>query len=152
MDLCHHGVLFITYTPADQRLRIVSFNLEGAAAEWFRWMSRNGLITTWDSDAFSFARITEARLDDQAALVTGTSAKTFGNNGGADSESSGPVTPTDEVVGSGHSSTLFSLVEHGSSRSLQLWERIDTSDVQGLMYNEGSHNFVQSNAGERVRL
>ncbi|GKE66087.1 retrotransposon-related protein [Tanacetum coccineum] len=35
-------------TPADQRLRIVGFNLEGVAAEWFRWMSRNGLITTWD--------------------------------------------------------------------------------------------------------
>ncbi|GJY17547.1 ty3-gypsy retrotransposon protein [Tanacetum coccineum] len=35
-------------TPAEQRLRIVGFNLEGAAAEWFRWMSQNGLITTWD--------------------------------------------------------------------------------------------------------
>ncbi|GKD64808.1 F-box/kelch-repeat protein SKIP30, partial [Tanacetum coccineum] len=34
-------------TPADQHLRIMEFNLEGAAAEWFRWMSRNGLITTW---------------------------------------------------------------------------------------------------------
>ncbi|GKA22011.1 hypothetical protein Tco_0707973 [Tanacetum coccineum] len=34
-------------TPADQRLRIVGFNLEGAAAEWFRWMSRNDLITDW---------------------------------------------------------------------------------------------------------
>ncbi|GJR48509.1 ty3-gypsy retrotransposon protein [Tanacetum coccineum] len=35
-------------TPANQRLRIVGFNLEGVAAEWFWWMSRNGLITTWD--------------------------------------------------------------------------------------------------------
>ncbi|GJW93030.1 ty3-gypsy retrotransposon protein [Tanacetum coccineum] len=34
-------------TPADQRLRIVGFNLEGAAAKWFRWMTRNGLITDW---------------------------------------------------------------------------------------------------------
>ncbi|GJW32118.1 ty3-gypsy retrotransposon protein [Tanacetum coccineum] len=33
-------------TPADQCLRIMGFNLEGAAAEWFRWMTRNGLITT----------------------------------------------------------------------------------------------------------
>ncbi|GJU91826.1 ty3-gypsy retrotransposon protein [Tanacetum coccineum] len=33
--------------PAGQRLRSVGFNLEGAAAEWFRWMSRNGLITDW---------------------------------------------------------------------------------------------------------
>ncbi|GJX09473.1 ty3-gypsy retrotransposon protein [Tanacetum coccineum] len=35
-------------TPVDQRLRIVGFNLEGAAAEWFRWMSSNGLITGWE--------------------------------------------------------------------------------------------------------
>ncbi|GKB93705.1 ty3-gypsy retrotransposon protein, partial [Tanacetum coccineum] len=35
-------------TPADQHLRIVGFNLKGVAAEWFQWMSRNGLITTWD--------------------------------------------------------------------------------------------------------
>ncbi|GJT03328.1 ty3-gypsy retrotransposon protein [Tanacetum coccineum] len=34
-------------TPADQWLKIVGFNLEGAAAEWFQWMTRNGLITTW---------------------------------------------------------------------------------------------------------
>ncbi|GJX42083.1 ty3-gypsy retrotransposon protein [Tanacetum coccineum] len=34
-------------TPADQRLRIVGFNLEGAAAEWFHWMSRNCLIIDW---------------------------------------------------------------------------------------------------------
>ncbi|GKD89893.1 hypothetical protein Tco_1365400, partial [Tanacetum coccineum] len=24
------------------------FNLEGAVAEWFRWMSRNKLITSWE--------------------------------------------------------------------------------------------------------
>ncbi|GJZ31832.1 retrotransposon-related protein [Tanacetum coccineum] len=35
-------------TPVDQHLRIVGFNLEGLATEWFWWMSRNGLITTWD--------------------------------------------------------------------------------------------------------
>ncbi|GJY63804.1 ty3-gypsy retrotransposon protein, partial [Tanacetum coccineum] len=34
-------------TPVDQRLQIVGFNLEGAVVEWFRWMTRNGLITTW---------------------------------------------------------------------------------------------------------
>nr|GEX74024.1 retrotransposon-related protein [Tanacetum cinerariifolium] len=35
-------------TSVDQRLRMVGFSLEGDAAEWFRWMSRNNLITTWD--------------------------------------------------------------------------------------------------------
>ncbi|GKE69849.1 ty3-gypsy retrotransposon protein, partial [Tanacetum coccineum] len=35
-------------TLADQRLRIMGFNLEGDAAEWFRWMTHNTLITTWE--------------------------------------------------------------------------------------------------------
>ncbi|GJS12000.1 transposon ty3-G gag-pol polyprotein [Tanacetum coccineum] len=35
-------------TPVDQRLKVVGFNLEGEAAEWFRWMTRNKLINTWD--------------------------------------------------------------------------------------------------------
>ncbi|GKE55770.1 ty3-gypsy retrotransposon protein, partial [Tanacetum coccineum] len=35
-------------TTEDQRLKVVGFNLEGAAAEWFRWMSRNKLITSWE--------------------------------------------------------------------------------------------------------
>ncbi|GKE01542.1 hypothetical protein Tco_1389525 [Tanacetum coccineum] len=48
-------------------------------------------------DAFSLALITEARLDDdQAAPVAGMTAKTFGNNGGDESESSSLVTPTSE--------------------------------------------------------
>ncbi|GKB02459.1 ty3-gypsy retrotransposon protein [Tanacetum coccineum] len=160
-------------TPADQWLMIVSFNLEGAAVEWFQWMTRNGLITTWarfeesvknhfgpskyedpkgvlskllqlgtvkdyqrefeelmnhvtdipDSllisfyisrlklhlqleflgsrpttlgDVFLFAQTIEACLDDQAAPVAGTTTKTFGNHDGDESESSGPVTPTEE--------------------------------------------------------
>nr|GEU98964.1 prolyl oligopeptidase family protein [Tanacetum cinerariifolium] len=35
-------------TPVDQWLRVVGFNLEGDVAEWFHWMSRNKLITTWE--------------------------------------------------------------------------------------------------------
>ncbi|GJV67706.1 ty3-gypsy retrotransposon protein [Tanacetum coccineum] len=35
-------------TSVDQRLGVVGFNLEGDAAEWFRWMTHNKLITTWD--------------------------------------------------------------------------------------------------------
>ncbi|GJS38737.1 hypothetical protein Tco_0563780 [Tanacetum coccineum] len=80
------------------------------------------------------------------------SANTFGNNGGDDSETSGPVTPAEEVVGSGHSSTFSSLVEHESPRVLQLWEIIGISDVYELMDNKGSHNFVHPNAGERMHL
>ncbi|GJU13292.1 hypothetical protein Tco_1135688 [Tanacetum coccineum] len=124
-------------TPADQWLKIVGFNLEGAAVEWFQWMTRNGLITTWArfeesarncfgpseyedpkgalskllqlgtreflvsrpttmGDAFSLSLITKARLDDQAAPVAGTTAKTFSNSGGDEPESSSPVTPTEE--------------------------------------------------------
>ncbi|GJZ02820.1 hypothetical protein Tco_0520781 [Tanacetum coccineum] len=85
-------------TPVDQRLRIVGFNLEGAAAEWFRWMTRNGLITDWPrfeesvknrellvskpktlGDAFALARVTEARLEDQGTVaITPKSASTSG--------------------------------------------------------------------------
>nr|GEW89108.1 transposon Ty3-I Gag-Pol polyprotein [Tanacetum cinerariifolium] len=61
-------------TPNEQRLRIIGFNLEGGASEWFRWMTRNNLINTWDefitSDAFALARITEARFGDQWATTT----------------------------------------------------------------------------------
>ncbi|GKB63214.1 retrotransposon-related protein [Tanacetum coccineum] len=147
---------------------------QGVVAEWFGWMSRNGLITTWDrfvesvknhfgpskyedpqgalskllqlgtvedyqrefeklmnmvtgipesllisyyisglklhlqrellvskhttlGDMFSLAQIIEARFDDQAAPVAGTSAGLEANkvvNDGDDLESSGPVTPT----------------------------------------------------------
>nr|GEX36989.1 probable pre-mRNA-splicing factor ATP-dependent RNA helicase DEAH5 [Tanacetum cinerariifolium] len=35
-------------TPNEQRLRIIGFNLEGDASEWFRWMTRNNLINTWE--------------------------------------------------------------------------------------------------------
>ncbi|GJS31644.1 ty3-gypsy retrotransposon protein [Tanacetum coccineum] len=35
-------------TSADQRLRIVGFNLEGGAAELFQWKSRNGMIIDWE--------------------------------------------------------------------------------------------------------
>ncbi|GKE66215.1 retrotransposon-related protein, partial [Tanacetum coccineum] len=167
-------------------LKILGFNLEGAAAKWFQWMTRNGLITTWarfeesvrncfgpskyedpdgvllkllqlgtvkdyqrefeklmnratdipDSllisyyisglklhlqrellvskpttldDVFSSARIIEARFDDQAVPVAGTSAGLEANkvvNDGDDSESSGPVTPTSDSESSGEVKVL----------------------------------------------
>ncbi|GJR50268.1 hypothetical protein Tco_1400789 [Tanacetum coccineum] len=66
-------------------------------------------------------------------------AETFGNNGGDDLESSGPVTPSEEVVSNGHSSTLFSLVEHGSSPDASA-SYGDGSAVPGSqMITGGSH-------------
>ncbi|PWA43233.1 hypothetical protein CTI12_AA537240 [Artemisia annua] len=35
-------------TTPEQQLRIIGFNLEGNAAEWYRWMTRNKLVTSWD--------------------------------------------------------------------------------------------------------
>ncbi|GJZ00631.1 ty3-gypsy retrotransposon protein [Tanacetum coccineum] len=218
-------------THVDQWLKIVGFNLEGAAAEWFQWMTKNGLITTWtrfeesvrncfgpseyedpngalskllqlgtvkdyqrefeklmnratdipDSllisfyisglklhlqreflvsrpttlgDAFSLSLITEARLDDQAALVAGTMTKTFGNNGGDESESSGPVTPTEneDAIESGDTSILNSLFGHGRPRSLQLLGTVGTGKVHILIDNGSTHNFVQPGVVERMKL
>nr|GEV62315.1 retrotransposon Gag protein [Tanacetum cinerariifolium] len=44
-------------TPTDKHLWIAEFYLEGAAVEWFRW------IPTMLGDAFSLARIIEARFE-----------------------------------------------------------------------------------------
>ncbi|GJU72548.1 ty3-gypsy retrotransposon protein [Tanacetum coccineum] len=41
------GYFTLLNTPVDQQLRMVGFNLKVDASEWFRWMSRNMLITTW---------------------------------------------------------------------------------------------------------
>nr|GEU49397.1 hypothetical protein [Tanacetum cinerariifolium] len=35
-------------TTPEHRLRIIGFNLEEDAAEWYRWMTHNKLITSWD--------------------------------------------------------------------------------------------------------
>ncbi|GJZ82610.1 hypothetical protein Tco_0647783, partial [Tanacetum coccineum] len=105
-------------------------------------------------DAFSLALITEARLDDQAAPVAGTTTKTFGNNGGDESESSGPVTPTEneEAIESGDTSILNSLFGHGSPRSLQLLGTLSTGKVHILIDNGSTHNFVQPGVVERMKL
>nr|GFA56151.1 hypothetical protein [Tanacetum cinerariifolium] len=47
-------------------------------------------------DVFLLAQTIEARLDDQATLVAGMTTKTFRNHGGDESESSGPMTPTED--------------------------------------------------------
>lgn len=35
-------------TTEEQRMRIVSFHLDGDVGEWFRWMKRNNMVTTWN--------------------------------------------------------------------------------------------------------
>nr|GEY10032.1 AIG1-like protein [Tanacetum cinerariifolium] len=66
----------------------VGFNLEGSTG-FSGCHGMRELLTskpTTLSDVFSLARITDARLDDQAAPMAGTSAKTFGNNGDSEVE------------------------------------------------------------------
>ncbi|GJW88749.1 polypyrimidine tract-binding protein homolog 3 [Tanacetum coccineum] len=91
-------------------------------------------------------------VDEADNIKPPLSADTCGNNGGHDSETSSLVTPTEEVVDSGYSSTLSSLVEHGSPRVLQPREMIGIGNIHELMDNRGIYNFVQLNAGERMRL
>ncbi|GKD10217.1 polypyrimidine tract-binding protein homolog 3, partial [Tanacetum coccineum] len=79
---------------------------------------------------------------------------TLGNNEGDDSETSGPVTPTKEVVDIRHSSTFSSLVEHESPRVLQLWKIIDASASYGdrLVVPGGQRITEGSLVGMDVRL
>ncbi|GJR38751.1 hypothetical protein Tco_1214435 [Tanacetum coccineum] len=75
--------------------------------------------------------------------------KTFGNNGGDESESSGLVTPTEnvEAIESGYTSILNSLFGHGSPRSLRLLGKVDI-----LIDNGSTHNFVQPGVVERMKI
>nr|KYP71924.1 hypothetical protein KK1_011204 [Cajanus cajan] len=36
-------------TPEEQRLRMVSFALEGEALTWFQWVHANNMMTTWEA-------------------------------------------------------------------------------------------------------
>nr|GMD06310.1 Transposon Ty3-G Gag-Pol polyprotein [Ipomoea batatas] len=45
-------------TPDAQRVRISSFTMEGKASEWYQWMKRNELLTTWEN----FQRQVELRF------------------------------------------------------------------------------------------
>nr|GFA16792.1 hypothetical protein [Tanacetum cinerariifolium] len=78
-------------TWSSKRASVISANKNASSKREF-FVSRP---TTLD-DAFLLALITEARLDDQVVLLAGIIAKTFGNNDGDESDSSGPVTPTEE--------------------------------------------------------
>nr|GEX85083.1 RNA-directed DNA polymerase, eukaryota, reverse transcriptase zinc-binding domain protein [Tanacetum cinerariifolium] len=134
-------------TPMEKRLWIVGFNLEGAAAEWFRWISRPTTL----GDVFLLARTIKARLDDQAALVACTMAKTFGNHGGDESESSGLefISQTDEfIIIEGQILGKTSLVhmddfcidldQHGSVRLIDVAINSDVADFGSKVPDSGS--------------
>ncbi|GJR21839.1 polypyrimidine tract-binding protein homolog 3 [Tanacetum coccineum] len=61
----------------------------------------------------------------------------FSPHGGDDSETSGLVTPAEEVADSGHSSTLSSLVEHGRERT-RLQAMVTGRPYRGYCKTEGS--------------
>nr|GEV72106.1 retrotransposon-related protein [Tanacetum cinerariifolium] len=105
-------------------------------------------------DVFSLALITKARLDNQATPVSGTTTKTFYNNGGGESESLGPVTQTknEEVIESEDTLILNSLFGHRSPQSLQLFCTLGTGKVHILIDNGSTHNFVQPGVVERMKL
>ncbi|GJZ88391.1 hypothetical protein Tco_0660173 [Tanacetum coccineum] len=115
-------------TPTDQCLRIMGFNLEGAATEWVTDILDSLLISfymfglklhlQWGlllskpatlGDVFLLAQTIKARFDDQAAPVAGTSAGLEANkvvNNGDDLKSSGSVTPTSDSKPSGEVKVL----------------------------------------------
>ncbi|KAJ9542329.1 hypothetical protein OSB04_028835 [Centaurea solstitialis] len=298
-------------TTSEQRLWIIGFNLEGDASEWFRSMTRNNLITTWDEfiasvrnrfgpskyedphgalskllqtdtvahyqgefeklmnrvtdvsetllisfyivlklaiqrellitrpqtlgDAFALARITEARFSDQWATTTPAPPSSFPNttwarqhsparpissqgdpprqallpspaskpNGNTpkplpikwisaaerqermnlglcfncdnkwakgdkcpgkfmqmmayeeeplDTGPSDVTVETEDSIETGDLSCLYSLVGHGSPRSLQLWGTISSTEVHVLIDNGSTHNFVQPSLVEKLKL
>ncbi|GKE62087.1 hypothetical protein Tco_1512454, partial [Tanacetum coccineum] len=131
---------------------LISFYISGLKLH----LQREFLVSrpTTLGDAFSLLLITEARLDEQAAPMAGTMTKTFGNNGGDELESSGPVTPTEneDAIESGDTSILNSFFGHESPRSLQLLGAVGTGKVHILIDNGSTHNFVQPGVVERMKL
>ncbi|GJR00634.1 ty3-gypsy retrotransposon protein [Tanacetum coccineum] len=68
-------------TPEDQCLKVVGFNLDGEAAEWFRWMTRNKLINNWDGflenvrNRFGPSKYEDPQVTLSKLLQTGTVAQ-----------------------------------------------------------------------------
>nr|GEX25658.1 hypothetical protein [Tanacetum cinerariifolium] len=58
----------------------------------------------------------------------------------------------DEALESGDISILYSLVGHGSPRTLQIWVMIDTDNVHVLIDNGSIYNFIQLGVVERMQL
>nr|GMD73853.1 Transposon Ty3-G Gag-Pol polyprotein [Ipomoea batatas] len=52
-------------TPDTQRLRIAGFTMEGKASEWYQWMKKNRLLTTWKEFLQNVTkRFGESRFED----------------------------------------------------------------------------------------
>nr|GMC86894.1 Transposon Ty3-G Gag-Pol polyprotein [Ipomoea batatas] len=52
-------------TPDTQRLRIAGFTMEGKASEWYQWMKKNKLLTTWKEFLQNVTkRFGESRFED----------------------------------------------------------------------------------------
>nr|GLL16933.1 uncharacterized protein LOC107177859 [Ipomoea trifida] len=52
-------------TPDAQRLRIAGFTMEGKASEWYQWMKKNRLLTTWKEFLQNVTkRFGESRFED----------------------------------------------------------------------------------------
>ncbi|GJV37722.1 ty3-gypsy retrotransposon protein [Tanacetum coccineum] len=58
----------------------------------------------------------------------------------------------DDAIQSGDISILSLLVDHGSPRSLQLWDTLGSGRVNILIDNEGTHNFVQPGVVECMHV
>nr|GEV54541.1 myosin heavy chain-related protein [Tanacetum cinerariifolium] len=80
--------------------------------------------------------------------------KTFGNNGGDESEYLGLVTPTEnaEAIESEDTSILNFVFGHGIPRSLKLLGTFGTSKVHILIDNCSTRKFVQPRAVKRMKL
>ncbi|GJV22966.1 hypothetical protein Tco_1375661 [Tanacetum coccineum] len=89
-----------------------------------------GTVAEYEREAFSLARIAEARFEDEQSTIAiakpnkltakadntkpPLSTDTFGNNGGDESETSGSETPAKEVVDNGNGSALIFLDGYGT--------------------------------------
>ncbi|GJZ06966.1 RNA-directed DNA polymerase, eukaryota, reverse transcriptase zinc-binding domain protein [Tanacetum coccineum] len=131
------GLFYTLNTLVDQRLRVVGFNLEGDAAEWFRWMSRNKLITTWEGFLESVQnRFGPCKYEDPQGALSKLLQK--------DSK--------EDVVESGDISSLNSLIGQGGPCSLQLWGMIGLGTVHVLIDNGSTYNFVRPDVVEKICL
>ncbi|GJU99727.1 major facilitator superfamily domain protein [Tanacetum coccineum] len=116
-------------TSMDQRLGVVGFNLEGVAAEWFWWMTRNKLITTWDG----FLESDNPELV-KLALSTTPPKPTSNSDEDANADQDNPEDQGDTLE-RGDISTPNSLV---GNESVVEWMKLDVSITKPFKVYIGS--------------